>query len=59
MTTLATWTLKFGLTAQVITEETDRSPYVAPPLPHYEHDQQTCGCENCRRARVLDRKGVA
>jgi len=47
--------LKFGLKAEVLTEDTDRAPYVAPPLPHYEHDAAHCRCEPCTRARTADR----
>jgi hypothetical protein len=41
--------LAFGLVADVVSDETDRLPFVPPPLKEYEHDDR-CRCDKCRAA---------
>jgi hypothetical protein len=42
--------LKYGLVADVVTEETDRPVYVPPPVDRGAH-AETCGCAACVVAR--------
>lgn len=39
--------LAFGLVADVVSDDTDRAPYVPPPVPTYEHNVR-CQCQTCR-----------
>jgi hypothetical protein len=39
--------LHFGLVAEVESEDSDRAPYVPPPIARGEHHEQ-CGCDACR-----------
>lgn len=50
--------LAYGLIAEVLVEETERQPYKAPPVPREDH-AATCGCDDCKVRRGLDRRGVA
>ncbi len=47
--------LKFGLVAQVVTDDSDRPPYVPPPIAPGEH-AESCGCVQCVMARQSAKK---
>lgn len=39
-------TLKYGLVAAVVVDDTDRPAYVPPPVAHEDH-AATCRCPSC------------
>lgn len=57
MTTL-TVRLPYGLVAEVVLEENDRSSYVPPPVPRDAH-AETCGCPDCVMLRNRKQRGAA
>jgi len=49
--------LGFRLIAEVLVDDADRAPYVAPAVARGEHDER-CRCDQCRAARALGRTGA-
>ena len=46
--------LKYGCVAEVLTEDSDRPPYVPPPVQEQEH-HPACRCERCQSRRATQR----
>jgi len=46
--------LRFGLIALLISEASDRPPFVPPPVAKGDH-HQACGCEHCVSLRATRR----
>jgi len=51
--------LKYALVAEVVVEDTDRLPYVPPPVARAEHDVERCGCPDCVMLRNRKQRGAA
>ena len=45
--------LKYGCVAHVVIDDSDRPPYVPPPIPKYEH-APNCGCGACVAVRDVN-----
>lgn len=46
--------LNYGLVAEIVTDESDRPPYVPPPVKDHEH-AATCRCDRCQSKRATTR----
>lgn len=46
--------LRYGLIAVVVSEESDRKPYVPPPVARDDH-HESCGCVHCVSQRASRR----
>jgi hypothetical protein len=46
--------LRYGLLAIVISDESDRGPYVPTPVARDDHHEQ-CGCPTCVHQRMIPR----
>lgn len=44
--------LKFNLVAEIVSDESDRSIYIPPPVHNADH-HETCGCPVCVHARQV------
>lgn len=57
--TLHEMPLTYGCVAVIITEDSDRLPYVPPPIARDEHATDTCGCPDCVMLRERKARGAA
>jgi hypothetical protein len=55
---LITVRLKYACIAEVVLDDSDRLPYVPPPVPRDAH-AETCGCADCVMLRNRKQRGAA